>query len=229
MFKKWQVSLTITFIALGILLSFQFRTQQALLNDLSSQSTDTLTAMAKNLNTKHYQLIREVWDLRTQQKKLETSVSEEKSLAETMQTEMDKMNIANGTTPVQGSGVAIVIPANNTNSFYYLNMIDIINELWNSGAEAVAVNGIRITNHTSILPAEEFTDILIDGKKITYPYEIDAIGEPTTLNNGISIPQGIIEDLRNVYKIPLEIKQVDKIKIPGAKRAAFTYAKAVEE
>ncbi|ADG81259.1 DUF881 domain-containing protein [Thermincola potens] len=229
MFRKWQFALTFTFVLLGILLSFQFRTQQALLNDLSSQSTETLTAMAKNLNQKHYQLIREVWDLRTQQKRLESSVSEEKTLAETMQIEIDKLNIANGLSPVEGPGIILIIPENNSDAFFYQNMIDIINELWNAGAEAVAVNGIRVTNHTSILPAEEFSGILVNGTKITYPYEVSAIGEPSTLNNGISIPQGIVENLRNFYKIPLEIKQVERMELPAAKPINFKYAKPVKE
>ncbi|KNZ68620.1 hypothetical protein Tfer_2794 [Thermincola ferriacetica] len=229
MFRKWQFALTFTFVLLGILLSFQFRTQQALLNDLSSQSTETLTAMAKNLNQKHYQLIREVWDLRTQQKRLESSVSEEKTLAETMQIEIDKLNIANGLSPVEGPGIILIIPENNSDAFFYQNMIDIINELWNAGAEAVAVNGIRVTNHTSILPADEFSGILVNGTKITYPYEVSAIGEPSTLNNGISIPQGIVENLRNFYKIPLEIKQVERMELPAAKPINFKYAKPVKE
>lgn len=229
MLRKWQFSLTVTLICLGILLSFQFRTQQALVNDLSSQSMETLTAMAKNLNTKHYQLIREVWDLRTQQKRLESNVSEEQTLTETMQTEIAKQNIANGVTPVEGPGVKLIIPDTNSQTFYFQNMIDIINELWNAGAEAVAINGIRINNFTSILPGEDFSDILINGNKITYPYEVTAIGEPTTLDNGISIPQGIVENLRNFYKIPLEISQVEHLSIPAAPKPKFRWAQPVTE
>lgn len=225
--KKWQLTLTIAFVCLGLLLSMQFRVHKALVNDLNSQNNETLAAIAKNLNTKYYQLIQEVWDLRTQLKLLEQSADKNKSVLEAMQREKEKLSIAIGSNSVEGPGIILTIPENDQNYLGYQDIIDIVNELWNAGAEAISVNGVRISNTTSIMPGDEFSATLINGKPITYPYVVMAIGEPAALDKGISIPFGIIDNLRAVYKIPLEIEQSEKISLPAASAPNFEYLKPV--
>lgn len=227
--KPWQVTLTIAFVSLGLLLSIQFRTHRAMAEDLNSQSSETLATIAKNLTTKYYELIREVWDLRSQLKLLDQSINQNKTIAEAVKMEQQKLNIAIGSKPVEGPGLIITIPPNDQNYFGYQDLIDIVNELWNAGAEAVSVNGYRINESTSITPADEFTTIVLNGNKLSYPYTIMAIGEPATLEKGISIPSGIIDNLRAVYKIPLEIQQEEKLKLPAGSPMNFRYAKPVQD
>jgi uncharacterized protein YlxW (UPF0749 family) len=226
--KKWQLTLTVTFASLGLLLSFQFKTHMAMDNDLNSQNNDTLAAIAKNLNTKYYELIQEVWDLRTQQKLMVQSADQDKTILEAMTREQQKLDIALGTTQAEGPGLIITIPENNLNYFSFLDLIDIINELWNAGAEAISINDLRITNSTSITPLDELQiTIAVNDKKLSFPYIIKAIGEPSNLEKGISIPSGIIDGLRTVRKIPLEIKQIDKLVLTSTASPYFKYAKAV--
>ncbi len=214
--KKWQLTLTIAFLCLGLLFSLQFRTHQAMDNNLNFQSNETLAAISRDLNTKYYQLIQEVWDLRTQLKLLEQSNDKNKLLMEALKREQQKLNIATGLVPVEGPGLVITIPEDNQNYLGYQDIIDIVNELWNANAEAISVNGIRVTGATSFLPSGELSTILMDGRELSYPYVIKAIGEPSNLEKGISIPKGVIDLLRNLYKIPLEITQADKISLPSA-------------
>ena len=227
--KKWPLTLVVAFACLGLLLSLQFKTHQAMADDLNYQSNETLTAIAKNLTTKYYQLIQEVWDLRTQLKLLQQSADQNKTALEAMTREEQKLVVALGTVPVEGPGITINIPENGQNFFGYTDIIDIVNELWNSGAEAVAVNGFRVTNTTSIMPDNDFIGILINGVQISYPYTINAIGEPSSLEKGISIPFGIVDNLRTLYKIPLEIKQAKKLHLPSAATPNFNYTHTVVE
>jgi uncharacterized protein YlxW (UPF0749 family) len=142
-----------------------------------------------------------------------------------MSREQQKLHIAIGSVSVEGSGLIITIHKNDQNYFGYQDLIDIVNELWNAGAEAISVNAVRINSTTAFLPSEELSTILLNGEKLSYPYEVKALGEPASLEKGISIPSGIIDNLRNVYEIPLEIKQTDKLIIPPAHYALFKYAK----
>lgn len=222
--NKWQLTLTIAFLCLGLLFSLQFRTHKAMDNDLNFQSNETLAAISRDLNTKYYQLIQEVWDLRTQLRLLEQSNDQNKLLVEALKREQQKLNIATGLTPVEGPGLIITIPENNQNYLGYQDIIDIVNELWNANAEAISVNSIRVTGATSFLPSDELSTILMDGKKLSYPYVIKAIGEPSALEKGISIPKGVIDYLRNLYKIPLEIKQADKVSLPSASAPNLKYS-----
>ncbi len=227
--KKWQLSLTVAFASLGLLLSLQFSTHKALEKDLNSQNSEALAAMARNLTSKYYQLIREVWDLRTQLKLLEQTADQNKSVLEAMTREQQKLSIAIGSNTVEGPGITVTIPENDINYFGYQDVIDIVNELWNAGAEAISVNGIRITQNTFVTPGEEYSAILINGHKVFYPYVVKAIGEPAALDKGISIPSGIIDNLRVVYKIPLVIEQSEKITLPPALPPKFEYSKLVTE
>lgn len=230
MFKKWQFTLTIAFVTLGLLLSLQFRTYKAYRSDLASQSTEALAAMAKNLNNQYYELMQEVWDQRAQMKLIEKNASQDKDVAQSMRMEMDKLNIANGYVPVTGPGLSVTIPSSNNSAFGFMDVIDIVNEIWNAGAEAVAVNNIRVNSFTSILPDEDFASVMINGRKLAFPIVITAIGEPDTLDKGIAIPKGVIDILRLERSIPLEIKQQEKMTLPAAQHFIFKYAeKAAEE
>lgn len=227
MFKKWQFTLTVAFIVLGLMLSLQFRTYRAYRNDLGSQSTETLSALAKNLNSQYYELMQEVWDLRAQQKLIEKNASQDKNVAESMGMEMAKLNIANGYVPVTGPGLTVTIPNESNGAFFYTDVIDIVNELWSAGAEAVAVNNIRMNSLTTILPDEDLTSVMVNNRKLAYPIVISAIGEPDTLDKGISITKGVIYSLRLDKKIPLEIKQQEKLSLPAAPRHNFKYTEKV--
>ncbi|PKM80498.1 MAG: hypothetical protein CVU89_13175 [Firmicutes bacterium HGW-Firmicutes-14] len=225
--KKWQLTLSIAFACLGLLLSLQFRTHKAMIDDLNYQSNETLATIARNLQTQYYQLIQEVWDLRTQLKLLEQNADQNKTALEALTRERQKLNTAIGATPVEGPGLVITVPENEESYFGYQDVVDIVNELWNAGAEAVSVNGFRVTNNTSLLPNEDYSAMVLNGIQLSAPYVIKAIGEPAALEKGISIPSGIIDKLISLFKVPLEIQQVDKINLPAANVLDFNYAQTV--
>ena len=55
----------------------------------------------------------------------------------------------------------------------------VVNELWSAGAEAVAVNGVRLTAVSAIRFAGEA--VLVDFQPVTSPYRIEAIGNADQL------------------------------------------------
>ncbi|WP_375482868.1 DUF881 domain-containing protein [uncultured Jatrophihabitans sp.] len=56
----------------------------------------------------------------------------------------------------------------------------VVNELWSDGAEAIAVNGIRLTPTSAIRFAGEA--VLVDFQPITSPYTITALGDADLLS-----------------------------------------------
>ncbi len=56
----------------------------------------------------------------------------------------------------------------------------VVNELWADGAEAIAVDGIRLTPTSAIRFAGEA--VLVDFQPITSPYRIDAVGDADALS-----------------------------------------------
>ena len=60
-----------------------------------------------------------------------------------------------------------------------LDLQVLANGLWEAGAEAVAINGHRLSSLTAIRSAGDA--ITVDYRSLTRPYRVEAIGDPRTL------------------------------------------------
>lgn len=70
----------------------------------------------------------------------------------------------------EGGGQAQVVAA---------DLRQLVNQFWRSGAEAVAINGHRLSSRTAIRGAGDA--ITVDYRSLTHPYQVDAIGDPDRL------------------------------------------------
>lgn len=75
-------------------------------------------------------------------------------------------------TPVPGRGGTVPISA--ANILTDRDVRSVVNELWADGAEAIAVNGVRLTPTSAIRFAGQA--VLVDLQPVTSPYTIRAIG-----------------------------------------------------
>lgn len=81
------------------------------------------------------------------------------------------------TDPVTGQPV--VVPPDENGRILDRDIQSVVNALWSSGAEAVAVDGERLSTTTPIRAAGDA--ILVDLRPVSSPYRIDAIGDPDAL------------------------------------------------
>lgn len=90
-----------------------------------------------------------------------------------------------GTAAVMGPGLVVEVddaPAadqQNRDRVVDLDLQQLINGLWIAGAEAIAINGHRLTALTAIRSAGDA--ITVDYVSLTGPYRVEAIGDPRTL------------------------------------------------
>lgn len=109
-----------------------------------------------------------------------------------VENQIKKNNALLGLTEVKGSGVIIRLDENreaNEEEIIDLNsylvhegdLIHIINELYNAGADAISINGKRIVNTTSILCDGNI--IRVNDEIVGVPIEIKAICYPQALYN----------------------------------------------
>ena len=77
------------------------------------------------------------------------------------------------------TGGLLTVPADDSGRLRDRDLQSVTNALWASGAEAISINGERISPSTAIRAAGEA--ILVDLFPITSPYTIEAIGDPDTL------------------------------------------------
>lgn len=102
--------------------------------------------------------------------------------------DLDQINtfeVQVGTVAVKGPGLLIVVDdapdgvAERRDRVLDLDLQVLANGLWQAGAEAVSVNGHRLSSLTAIRGAGDA--ITVDFRSLTRPYRIEAVGNPLTL------------------------------------------------
>nr|WP_246450790.1 DUF881 domain-containing protein [Allostreptomyces psammosilenae] len=100
----------------------------------------------------------------------------------------------------------------------------VVNGLWQAGAEAVSVNGQRLTALSAIRAAGEA--ILVDNTPLAPPYTILAIGDgPRVLDGFQTSADGYYLDaLRENYRIRVESSVEPELRLPAASSLALRLA-----
>ena len=114
-----------------------------------------------------------------------------------------------GTADVSGEGIIIDI-LDGKDLIHQEDLIILIDELKNSGSQAISVNGQRITNTTYLYC--DGTVILIDGVKIGNPFNIKAIGNKETIYGALTRNKGYIETLKR-DGLEINIQKSDNVEI----------------
>ncbi|MBQ3407710.1 MAG: DUF881 domain-containing protein [Clostridia bacterium] len=213
------VILSVAFFLLSFAITVQLRitsseesevTQEKIVTELKDKIFE-LNDNNEKLNKKIEITQKDLEEIRTKAAENDTSNTEKSDL-------IKKYTIIQGNTDVKGQGIIVrYYPSeirqngeNFGNADITKDLVDIVNELKNAGAEAIAVNEIRITGTSSI--EMEKNNIVVDGVRISRPYIVKAIGNPETMNSSLIRPGGTIELIKNDRaKIELVIAKEVKI------------------
>lgn len=214
--------MTVVFLFVGILLPLQFQAQSQITSDLSMQRTENLIAMVRDLSEKRQKLALEISDLNYKLSVQRESDRDEEILFANMEEELNKLSIVTGTTNLKGPGLEVVIER--YMPILYIDIINIINELWAAGAEAVAINEHRVTTRTIVFYTEDghSMSITVNNQKLEYPIVIRAVGDPNNLEKGLTIPGGIIDNLALFNAHPI-LAKVEEIDMPATTRPSFFF------
>jgi len=92
----------------------------------------------------------------------------------------------------------------------------IVNGLWAAGAEAIAINGERLTTLSAIRSAGQA--ILVDFRPLVPPYVVEAIGDPAHLQAGFAsdMAGAYVQSLRDNYGIQVSVSSQRSLTLPGA-------------
>lgn len=91
----------------------------------------------------------------------------------------------------------------------------VVNGLWAAGAEAIAINGHRLTSQTAIRTAGDA--ILVDLQPLVSPYVITAIGDPNELRTNFAktAASAVLNLLGAQYSISSSVTTVDNAQLPA--------------
>ncbi|WP_262284246.1 DUF881 domain-containing protein [Micromonospora sp. MA102] len=105
----------------------------------------------------------------------------------------------------------------------YSDLQKVANALWAAGAEAVAVNGQRLTATSTIRQAGEA--ILVDYRPVTSPYEVSAIG-PGSMRDRFedSRAADLMRDVERTTGLSFKVRDADNLTLPAAPQPRLRYA-----
>lgn len=137
---------------------------------------------------------------------------------------LKRNNILLGLTDVSGEGVIVTIKDNSSVTSDTIGIFDdvsqylvhngdllgVVSELKNAGAEAISINDQRIVSTTSITC--EGNVINVNGEKISSPFVIKAIGNSLYMYSALTRIGGTVENY-NLSGIPTTVKMSNDITI----------------
>ncbi|SCF12526.1 Uncharacterized conserved protein YlxW, UPF0749 family [Micromonospora viridifaciens] len=105
----------------------------------------------------------------------------------------------------------------------YSDLQKVANALWAAGAEAVAINGQRLTATSTIRSAGEA--ILVDYRPVTSPYEVTAIG-PGSMRDKFddSRAAALMREVARTTGLSFGVKEAGDLTLPAAPQPRLRYA-----
>ncbi|HVF11045.1 MAG TPA: DUF881 domain-containing protein [Abditibacteriaceae bacterium] len=210
--RTWLVSLTVICFLFGGLLAMQLRAIETVRAGREGNAKGQAEAQARMEKMQRLAAAE-----RDKNAALAASLAQAKSAlasgskmstaqAKQLGARIKELQMMAGLTAVSGPGVVVRLTDNpnaaNGDAGPFLpgivhdfDVLQVVNELRSAKAEAIAVNGTRITGYTPIRCVGPI--IYVNWEVVAEPFRIEAIGDPANLMSALKTPNGIVDNLKN--------------------------------
>ncbi len=203
-----QVTLIVITFLLGFLMMAQFHTHRLISKARASGSSADQSIILSSLIEANASLYVEIDVLEAQLNGYRSAGSSGR--LETLVEELNRIKIVNGLVEVSGRGIQVYI----SGPLNALDVQDLVNELRNAGAEAIALNGERLTLW-SAMTIDDQGWLTVDGVRIASPYVFQAIGNEETMEAALMRSGGLIAVLEHSYNdLQVTINRSAKLVLP---------------
>jgi uncharacterized protein YlxW (UPF0749 family) len=168
----------------------------------------------------------EVETLRTRISTLQDAAAGQQHGVRALLRELEPLRVRAGMTALEGPGILVDLKDNprplrrgedpNEVILHNYDLAMVLTDLWVGGAEAVAVNGERVVATTGVQSL--FRTFRINGRRMTPPLQIAAIGDPDRLAQYVSRRGGYLDYLR-AFGFPVRVRRADRVQIPAYRGA----------
>ena len=207
-----QVTIAAVSFILGLLVVVQLRAQAAG-SGLGAMSSQDLTVFVANLNAGLDQRRQEIAALERDLATLSANADRGVVSLGQVRDELGSIRAYAGLDPVVGPGVTVTVdgpidgPA----------VEDLVNELRNAGAEAIAIDGVRLVAGSVVTggPGE----VAVEGDRLDDPFTVSAIGGAETLTGSLTRIGGIVAQVAATYPdVTLTVTPVTRLELPATTR-----------
>jgi uncharacterized protein YlxW (UPF0749 family) len=196
-------------LVLGVLAVTQFRVQDVREQTLETETPASLTALIANLSEKNSLLREEIFDLQTRIAASQDAIARG-SITEA-ERQLAQLRTITGQAAVQGPGVAVTIDG----PFDERALVDLVNELRNSGAEAIAVNDVRVGPRTWF-GAGASGALSVGGASVNPPWTVRAVGAPDVMHVALTRTGGIVPQFGLIYpRTQFRVTKEQSLQLPA--------------
>lgn len=230
-----QVVAAIVLMGLGFLFVVQTRAGRLLRAqpEVPTRNVYALATLLRQEREARQALERRLEELQRRQAEVERATAAGRTLTAAMSRELESLRLIAGQRAMRGPGVVVVLrdaktqPAGSTPVVVtYQDLVSVVNELWAAGAEAIAVNGQRVTAMTGF--AQVGGTVVVNLERLTGPFTVVALGDPATLDGALNIRGGLIEGLR-ALGLSIAVSRQADLTVPAYRGVLkFEHARPVE-
>jgi uncharacterized protein YlxW (UPF0749 family) len=209
---RHQLTLAIVAFTLGLLVVVQARAQTGGAG-LAGRAAQDLTVVVANVNARNDQLRTEVALLERDLANLRVSGDRGATALGQLRADLSRVRANAGHDEVRGPGVSIAV----TGEIDGEGVEELLNELRNAGAAALAIGGVRLVPG-SVVAGPPY-GLSVDGTALVDPFEIAAIGAPETLTGSLTRIGGVVAQLAATYpRAAVTVTPVARLVLPPTTR-----------
>ena len=221
---SWQVTLGLALLALGFLIAAQLAAEGPRVR-YTTQERSSLVETALALQTTQVDLKTRIATLRQQIQDIEQQGTGSDAVIRDLNARLDEARIAAGLIPLTGTGIVLKledstqpVPPGGNDTDYLAGAADLrtaVALLWQSGAEAIAINDERLTSSTAIIDIGG--SVLVNAAYIAGPYQIAAIGPKDLFARLSATPgwQDFVRTRRGSFGIGISWAEPDHVDLPA--------------
>ncbi|OLB76334.1 MAG: hypothetical protein AUI14_19105 [Actinobacteria bacterium 13_2_20CM_2_71_6] len=167
---------------------------------LSTARPEDLVRILSDLDARKDRLSQEIGQLQTTQQQLAAGSQGRAAALDAAAKRARDLGILAGTLPAQGPGIQVqFLPG--AQGLRATVILDAVQELRDAGAEALEIDGGN-GGTVRIVASSWFADSVnngleVDGRSLTGPYWLTAIGDPQTMRTALNIPGGVVDTVHN--------------------------------
>lgn len=200
-------------LILTAVMFMQFKTISKIdVTALENMQETELKSEIASWKTKYEEVLKKKEDTNLKIEEYRKNITNNQKASELLTNDLNQLTGLIGLKDVTGNGVIITLEDNEYIKINPTDILELINELKLSGAEAISINDERIV-YNSYVVCPNNTFIQLNGVQLVSPYVVKAIGDPTYLESGLSKKQYGYIDSKRAEGISVKLERKDNITI----------------
>jgi uncharacterized protein YlxW (UPF0749 family) len=223
---RLMLSLAVGLMLVGFLLVAQWRGMVSYGAEFDREADQDLALVIQEITEENRALRDEVVRLEMRVVEARRESESEGAVLNEAAKELNGLRVIAGLEAAVGPGVTVTI-SDPDKVLLPEDFVAIVHELRAGGAEAIAVNGRRVSASTGFSGSDGRVEL--DGAPLARDYYVVALGSPEELEQSITLPGGIESALEAFPGVQVEIEQDESLEVGAGEEGEFRLGEPVDE